>query len=201
MKLRLEFTIEPFVDGHPGPHVQAALAEARRLGLQAAFGPFATSVEGEAGEVLTGLPQIIGAAVDGGATRVTLAVSRLDQPPPHPFVQALSPVAEALDARNVPPDEVAPGDVPLAFEGELLGGLRLPRAHGLLDRLVAEVERELGHKLVDLSREQKQRAVKLLDDRGAFNLRRSVEDVADAMGVSRITVYNYLNAATSRSRR
>jgi predicted transcriptional regulator YheO len=29
---------------------------------------------------------------------------------------------------------------------------------------------------------------------GAFMLRRSVEDVADALGVSRITVYNYLNA-------
>jgi predicted transcriptional regulator YheO len=34
----------------------------------------------------------------------------------------------------------------------------------------------------------------LLDDRGAFQLRRSVEEVADALGVSRFTVYNYLNA-------
>ena len=33
-----------------------------------------------------------------------------------------------------------------------------------------------------------------LDEKGAFILRRAVEDVADAMGVSRITVYNYLNA-------
>ena len=45
-----------------------------------------------------------------------------------------------------------------------------------------------------LSREEKQKAIRLLDDRGAFILRRAVEDVADAMGVSRITVYNYLNA-------
>ncbi|MSZ16504.1 MAG: transcriptional regulator, partial [Actinobacteria bacterium] len=43
-------------------------------------------------------------------------------------------------------------------------------------------------------RHEKQLAVKLLDQRGAFILRRAVEDVADAMGVSRITVYNYLNA-------
>jgi predicted transcriptional regulator YheO len=34
----------------------------------------------------------------------------------------------------------------------------------------------------------------MLDQRGAFTLRRAVEDVADATGVSRITVYNYLNA-------
>ena len=33
----------------------------------------------------------------------------------------------------------------------------------------------------------------LSTERGAFILRRAVEDVADAMGVSRITVYNYLN--------
>ena len=37
-------------------------------------------------------------------------------------------------------------------------------------------------------------AVRLLEDRGAFLLRRSVDDVADALAVSRITVYNYLNA-------
>ena len=32
-------------------------------------------------------------------------------------------------------------------------------------------------------------------ERGAFELRRSVEAVAEAMGVSRFTIYNYLNAA------
>ena len=46
---------------------------------------------------------------------------------------------------------------------------------------------------------RKQKAVKLLDDRGAFVLRRSVEDVADAFGVSRITIYNYLNAIRDKS--
>ena len=53
---------------------------------------------------------------------------------------------------------------------------------------------ELGNKLSDLSRNDKQKAIRLLDDQGAFILRRAVEDVADAMKVSRITVYNYLNA-------
>ena len=48
--------------------------------------------------------------------------------------------------------------------------------------------------LPTLSREDKQKAIRILDERGAFTLRRAVEDVADAMGVSRITVYNYLNA-------
>ena len=59
---------------------------------------------------------------------------------------------------------------------------------------IESVEREMGAPLPSLSREEKQKAIRLLDDRGAFILRRAVEDVADAMGVSRITVYNYLNA-------
>jgi predicted transcriptional regulator YheO len=77
-----------------------------------------------------------------------------------------------------------------------LGGLSLPDngLHGALARMIEQVEVELGGQLPDLSREDKQRAVRLLDERGAFLLRRSVDEVADALGVSRITVYNYLNA-------
>ena len=36
--------------------------------------------------------------------------------------------------------------------------------------------------------------MRLLHERGAFLLRKGVEDVATAMGVSRITIYNYINA-------
>ena len=36
--------------------------------------------------------------------------------------------------------------------------------------------------------------VRMLDEQGAFQLRKSIEYIADVMGVSRITIYNYLNA-------
>ena len=193
MELRLEFTVEPFVAARPGRHVRAAIDEARRLGLDPEVGPFGTTVVGERGAVLRGLAAIAGAAVDAGAARVSVSVTPVESETRHPFLQAIAPVARVLDARIVTAAEVAPGDIPLVFEGEALGGLRLPRANGMLDRLIAEVEHELGDKLSDLGREDKQRAVKLLEERGAFDLRRSTEDVADALGVSRITVYNYLN--------
>ena len=198
MEVRLEFTVEPFIEGAPGPHVRAAVDEARRHGLDPEMGPFGTTVDGDAADVLAVVPALVHAAVEAGATRVALAVSpRPPSPvPDHPFLAAMIPVAEALDATIVPAGDLLPGDIPLAFEGDVLAGLRLPRARGMLDRMIAEVERELGGKLVEMSREEKQRAVKLLNDRGAFSLRRSVEDVADALGVSRITVYNYLNAVT-----
>jgi uncharacterized protein YqgV (UPF0045/DUF77 family) len=66
--------------------------------------------------------------------------------------------------------------------------------HDALSRMIADVERELGAPLAELSREDKQAAVRMLDAGGAFLLRKAVDDIADAMGVSRITIYNYLNA-------
>jgi hypothetical protein len=110
----------------------------------------------------------------------------------HPLLEALRPAADALGATLVLPDELTPSDVPLRWEREVVGGVRLPDMRGALDRLIASVERELGTPLAEASREEKQEAVGLLDERGAFVLRKSVEDVAEALGVSRFTVYNYL---------
>ena len=114
--------------------------------------------------------------------------------PRHPLVLSVKPIIEALGAQLVPLDEREPGDLPLKWEGTEVAVVRMAPLHGALDRLIEGVERELGGRLTLLGREDKQRAIRLLDERGAFTLRRAVEDVADAMGVSRITVYNYLNA-------
>ncbi len=127
----------------------------------------------------------------------------MDRPPPpptapggptHPLLAAVQPVVEAVGASFVAATDIEPSDVPLVWEGRVVGAVRMPPLHGALDRLIDAVEAELGGRLPDLGREDKQRAVRLLDERGAFTLRRAVELVADAMGVSRITVYNYLNA-------
>lgn len=117
----------------------------------------------------------------------------------HPFLVAMRPVAKALDATIVLPTRMRASDIPLEWEGEIVGGLRMPDLQGELQRMIHRVERELGAPLGELSREQKQIAVRLLDERGAFALRKSIEHVADAMGVSRITIYNYLNAVAARA--
>jgi len=120
-------------------------------------------------------------------------------PPPHgtpaaPLFTAIEPVLEAVGAQLVHPDRRTPSDIPLVWEGRVVAGVRTAPLHGALDRLIESVETDLGGRLRDLRREDKQRAVRMLDERGAFVLRRAVEDVADALQVSRITVYNYLNA-------
>lgn len=112
----------------------------------------------------------------------------------HPVIATLTPLVRALGCEIIPAAQLEGSDIPLVFEGELVAAVRLPALHGALERLIDAVEKELECRLPDLNREQKQRAIRLLDERGAFTLRRAVEDVADAMSVSRITVYNYLNA-------
>ena len=112
----------------------------------------------------------------------------------HPLLAAVKPILDAVGAQLISVDDARISDVALEWDGEIIAAVRLPAIYGALDRLIGQVERELGAGLQELSRSDKQVAVRMLDQRGAFTLRRAVEDVADAMGVSRITVYNYLNA-------
>lgn len=122
------------------------------------------------------------------------SLSPVARTPRHPLLDAVQPVADALGAEVVPVSRVKVGDIELRWEGELVGGVRPASLDGALDRMIASVERDLGGAAGELDREQKQEFVRRLDELGAFTLRRSVEDVAEVLGVSRFTVYNYLNA-------
>jgi hypothetical protein len=64
---------------------------------------------------------------------------------------------------------------------------------GGLDGIIGDIERHFGTPLAELPREGKQQAVRMFEENGAFSYRKSVEAVAAALGVSRFTVYNYLN--------
>jgi uncharacterized protein YqgV (UPF0045/DUF77 family) len=75
--VRAEFTIEPFVDGAPGPHVLAALDAVRTAGLTPDVGPFGTSVEGDTEQVCRALDRMLGEALAAGATRVSVQVTRV----------------------------------------------------------------------------------------------------------------------------
>lgn len=107
----------------------------------------------------------------------------------------IKPLAAALGGLVVEREELEDGDIVLELEGQVVGGYRPLGLDGALDRLLVIVERELGIPINELDRAGKQEAVRRLDELGAFNLRRAVEDIADRLEVSRFTVYNYLNAA------
>ena len=77
MPLVVEFTVEPFVEGSPGPHVQAALDAAEASGLHVEFGPFGTLVSGDdETEVLDTIDAVVRAAVGAGASRVAFQLTR-----------------------------------------------------------------------------------------------------------------------------
>ncbi len=120
----------------------------------------------------------------------------------HPLLAAVAPLLARTNAVLVPPARIAGSDVPLVWEGETIAAVRFPyqpveataeAAVGDLGRLLDDLAAEFGAPLRDLSRPQKQRAVRLLEERGAFTYRKSAETVAEALNVSRFTVYNYLN--------
>ncbi len=74
--LRVEFTVEPFVEGQPGPHVTAALDAVRSLGPDVDFGPFGTSFEASADVAAASVSALVAAAYANGATHVSIHVER-----------------------------------------------------------------------------------------------------------------------------
>ena len=110
----------------------------------------------------------------------------------HPLLEALLPLADVLGIQILDKDEITESDLPLIWDGDVVGGVRRHNLNGALTRLLSAVEIEMNLKVKDMDRIQKQQAVALLNEWGAFNLRKSVESVAEALEVSRFTVYNYL---------
>ncbi|RPK89462.1 hypothetical protein EES46_15510 [Streptomyces sp. ADI98-10] len=111
----------------------------------------------------------------------------------HPLVSAVKPLVDAMGAELLLPEQAQQDDVVLAWEGRNVIAVRLPQLSDSLDHILAAMERRHGMPLADLDRKVKQSVVRTLEARGAFSVRRGVETVAGALGVSRFTVYNYLN--------
>jgi hypothetical protein len=109
------------------------------------------------------------------------------------FITAVKPLVDAMGGEMVPPDEAGADDVVLSWRGAGVVAVRLPQLADSLDHILAALERGKGMPLADLDRRAKQEIVRSLEARGAFAVRHGVETVASALGVSRFTVYNYLN--------
>jgi predicted transcriptional regulator YheO len=172
VRVQVEFTIEPFVEGSPGEHVSAAIASMRADGFEVEIGPFSSSVNGDVALVSSAVSRMTYAAMVAGATSVAVNIS------------VISLVDEGTTRSK--PTRTAASTSESATSGELA-------PDPLLD-LIQSVEAELGSELHLLDRVAKQRSVRLLDERGAFRFRGAVEEIADVMNVSRVTIYNYLKA-------
>jgi len=79
-----------------------------------------------------------------------------------------------------------------AAYGLFLHGAGRPHVASTLEDLIAAAERSIGVPVANMSRADKQEVVAFLNERGVFMIRKAVEDVAERLGVTRFTVYNYL---------
>lgn len=70
MPARAEFTVEPFEEGNPGPHVRAAIDALSPYRPE--IGPFGTAIEGPLESVLHAAVDCVQAAMDAGASRVSV---------------------------------------------------------------------------------------------------------------------------------
>jgi hypothetical protein len=80
-----------------------------------------------------------------------------------------------------------------AAYGLFLDGAGRPHLETTVHGLIQAAERSIGKPVANMSREEKQQVVRFLDTRGAFLIRKAVEDVAERLGVTRFTIYNYLD--------
>jgi uncharacterized protein YqgV (UPF0045/DUF77 family) len=151
----VEFLVEPFEEGRPGPHVAAAVAAFEQQGLPVDLGPFSSSTSGSIEAIAEAVAEMIRSSMNAGASAIRIHVG-----------------ADHSDLDGV-------------------GSLK-----NALSDMVRAAERELGTDTGDWDRVQKQAAVRMLHERGAFLLRGAVDDIAEILGVSRITIYNYINTLT-----
>jgi hypothetical protein len=73
---RVEFTVEPFEAGAPGPHVVAAVEAAQRHDAPVDVGPFGSSVTVPEAIASAVVHDIVQAALANGATRIALQIER-----------------------------------------------------------------------------------------------------------------------------
>ena len=74
--LVVEFTVEPFVEGQPGPHVTNAVAAVEQHGVKVDFGPFGSPFTATEAVTPTVVADMMRAAYAHGATFVSVSVAR-----------------------------------------------------------------------------------------------------------------------------
>lgn len=79
-----------------------------------------------------------------------------------------------------------------------------PREHfgadlvSVMDSMISDAIREIGRPVENMSRDDKIAVLERLDQRGATQMRKSIESIAKRLGISRVTAYSYLDEARSR---
>jgi predicted transcriptional regulator YheO len=66
------------------------------------------------------------------------------------------------------------------------------RLGNMLNAMIAESVKRVGKPVSLMTKRDRKKAVRILEERGIFQLRRSVPLVAERLGVTEKAIYNYL---------
>ncbi len=75
---RVEFTIEPFVEAKPGPHVTAPVDALVELGIEVDIGPFGSGCDVPSDQIGNVVAAVVRTAIEHGATHVNVDVSSVE---------------------------------------------------------------------------------------------------------------------------
>lgn len=68
-----------------------------------------------------------------------------------------------------------------------------PTIDSVLDEMVEAAVESVGRPTASMSKEDRIQVLRVLEERGAFHIKRSVDRVAARLGVSKVTAYGYLD--------
>lgn len=72
---RVEFTIEPFLEGQPGLHVTAPVDAIREMGIEVAVGPFGSSCDVDDAQASEVAATVVRIALQHGASHVNVDIA------------------------------------------------------------------------------------------------------------------------------
>ena len=68
----------------------------------------------------------------------------------------------------------------------------------MIEKIIAEAIEELNKPIELMNKEEKMSFVKILDEKGVFLVKGAVDDLAEMLGVSKFTVYNWLEKVSHK---
>ena len=143
---RLEFLVEPFEEGNPGPHVLGTLDILQRHGLEMTMGPFGNTVDGDYETLTSVLPTVLRSAFEKGASRISITLTKsLADPSGSPISEAVGHIRSPDAGGDTASDE------PAVWNQAMIGLARPEDIHGAVERMVAVVESRMGGKLGDFA--------------------------------------------------
>ncbi|MDD5014573.1 MAG: helix-turn-helix transcriptional regulator [Atribacterota bacterium] len=76
----------------------------------------------------------------------------------------------------------------------------LDNVYEVLVNIIQEAKNEIGKPISIMQKEDKLKVVKIIDGKGAFLIKGSIDKIAEELNVSRYTVYNYLEELKAKER-